>query len=217
MHKQKKPSTIDLQKKLYDVFILGLWHNWKTATRPHGRGPTYQESMRQTNWLVCNCLTKTALDSVDFGQYLAKGHISQNRSLIKMATGKFVRGVLFSSRPFIQVLLFTIFSLLFALPAIRTYQKREVSNICQQKKINRNLWKDTTFPISPALSSSDGSKSCRFVFAGDGGHIWEGDRRISGAFHHYFGKERMEVVVSDERFFTLPTKIKIANVIEWLL
>ena len=77
-----------------------------------------------------------------------------------MAAGKFVKGVLFSSRLFIQVLLFTIFSLLFALPAIRTYQKREVSNTCQQKNITRNLWKDTAFPISPPLLSYDGSKSC---------------------------------------------------------
>ena len=45
----------------------------------------------------------------------------------KMATvWKIVKKVLFSSRLIVQVLLFAIFSLLFALPAISTYQKREV-------------------------------------------------------------------------------------------
>ena len=39
---------------------------------------------------------------------------------------KIVKKVLFSSRLIVQVLLFAIFSLLFALPAISTYQKREV-------------------------------------------------------------------------------------------
>ena len=41
-------------------------------------------------------------------------------------TWKIVKKVLFSSRLIVQVLLFAIFSLLFALPAISTYQKREV-------------------------------------------------------------------------------------------
>ena len=41
-------------------------------------------------------------------------------------TGKFAKRVIFSSQMIIQLLLFVLFSLLFALPAIRTYQKREV-------------------------------------------------------------------------------------------
>ena len=39
---------------------------------------------------------------------------------------KVAKEVLFSSRLLVKVLLFAIFSVLFALPAIRTYQKKEV-------------------------------------------------------------------------------------------
>ena len=46
-----------------------------------------------------------------------------------MATGKCAKKILFSSRLIIQVLLFVIFSVLFAFPAIRTYQKREVRRV----------------------------------------------------------------------------------------
>ena len=42
---------------------------------------------------------------------------------------KLAKEVLFSSRLLIQLLLFAIFSLLFALPAIRTYQKKEVVSL----------------------------------------------------------------------------------------
>ena len=50
----------------------------------------------------------------------------------KMAIScKFHEKVLSSSRLIFQVLLFAIFSVLFALPAIQTYQKREVLYFCQ--------------------------------------------------------------------------------------
>ena len=55
-----------------------------------------------------------------------------------MARGKLVKKVLFSSRLIIQVLLFAIFSLLFALPAIRTYQKREVRDSNYHQSINQH-------------------------------------------------------------------------------
>ena len=46
------------------------------------------------------------------------------------------KDVLFSSRLLVKVLLFAIFSVLFALPAIRTYQKKEVI-VCSVELNNR--------------------------------------------------------------------------------
>ena len=73
-----------------------------------------------------------ALSGVDFRPLLCGVkaiifHTFTLSSLMKkMTKWKVAKKVLFSSRLIIQILLFAIFCLLFALPAIKTYQKREV-------------------------------------------------------------------------------------------
>ena len=67
-----------------------------------------------------NGASQTATFVVGKLLYLIEAHLG------KMAKLKFAKKIIFSSRLIIQVLLFAIFLFLFALPAIRTYQKREV-------------------------------------------------------------------------------------------
>ena len=75
--------------------------------------------------LTLLCTHYTRVKAIIFLSFTFVGCLQRN---IMEATSclKLAKEVLFSRRPITQVLLFAIFSFLFALPAIRTYQKREV-------------------------------------------------------------------------------------------
>ena len=89
------------------------------------------------------------------------------------------------------------FSLLFAFPAIETYKKKEVSII-------GSIFARPNGPKYPILSRSD-LRHLLFGYimvlqcAGDNNQIWEGNRWIFCAFHHYHGHGRRGV----ERQFTV--------------